>query len=190
LDAGTSAVCYPKNGNLAIFDGSRLEAIAYRQNPSADDDVLGVAEQIDDRRIRLNTDTPTAPFADAVLRDGVYIEPPAREDRVCDGAAAVPNIYDQDIRQARKKLIAFGWRPQRPSEELLGGLDRELKAQGVVEVESCAGTGWGPCAFNYKHKKGFALRVVSRGEDVAFVINYGVECGDSDQGSVRRQNAM
>ena len=181
LDAGTSAVCFPKNGNLGIFDGSRLRAIAY----SPSDPVLAVAEQVDRQRIRLNTDTPTAPFADVVLRDGIVVEPTAKEDQVCRGGAVVPNIYGQDIKKARMKLAAYGWRPQRPSEPLNGGLDQELKAQGVIEVESCAGTGWGPCRFQYVHLKGFALNVISRGEEIANVISYAADCRPEE---VRRRS--
>jgi hypothetical protein len=165
-------VCFPKNGNLGIFDGPRLKAIAYSQNNA----VIGVAEQIDRQRIRLNTDTPTAPLADAVLSNGIVIERTAKEDRVCGGSAVVPNIYDQNIGTARTKLAAYGWRPQRPSEALNGGFDEELKAQGVIEVEACAGTGWSPCRFNYVHQKGFGLTVISRGEEVANVISYAAEC--------------
>jgi hypothetical protein len=179
LDAGTSAVCYPANGNLAIFDGPHLVAIAYSHSRS--EKVLGIAEQVTDRRIRLNTNTPTPPFADAVLRHGVFIEDTAPTDPVCGATAVVPNIYDQDIRRARRKLIAAGWQPVRPSEKLLGGMDEQLKRQGVVEVESCAGTGWSPCAFNYRHNRGFRLRVVSAGEDRAIVISYDVDCNDTSE---------
>jgi hypothetical protein len=163
LDAGTSAVCYPKNGNLAVFDGSHLQAIAYSMRPSKY--IVGTAWEMDERRIRLADGTPDAPFADVVLRDGILVEPTAPEDPVCGGSAVIPNIYNQGILQARKKLLAYGWRPKRPAEPLNGGMDEALKAQGVIEVEACAGTGWGPCRFNYVHSKGATLAVVSRGED-------------------------
>ena len=163
LDAGTSAVCYPKSGNLAIFDGSELQAIAYSERPS--DYIVGTAWEMDERRIRLADGTPNSPFADVVLRDGVSVEPTASEDPVCEGAAVIPKIYDQGILQARKKLVAYGWKPKRPTEPLNGVMDEELKGRGVVEVEACAGTGWGPCRFNYEHSKGVTLVVVTRGED-------------------------
>lgn len=185
LDPATSAACFHQDGNLAIFDGSRLEAIAYRQHSSKNpltigdqgvEDSLGSADQIDERKIRLYYGLPSAPFADVVLRDGISIEQTGKEDRVCGGAAVVPNIYNEDIRQARKRLIAYGWRPQKPTEELNGGIDEDLKKQGVVEVEACAGTGFGYCAFNYEHKKGFGLRVISAGDDPN-VIGYEAHCG-------------
>lgn len=163
LEPATSATCFHKDGNLAVFDGPRLKAIAYLNDPS--ESALGSAEQIDQRRIRLNTGMPGAPYADVVLRDGIYIEQTAKEDKVCGGAAVVPNIYNEDIRQARKRLRVYGWQPQKSSEEINGGLDEDLKAEGVVEVEACAGTGYGFCKFNYVHSKGFGLEVISAGDD-------------------------
>ena len=173
LDAATSATCVHRDGNLAIFDGSRLIAIAYAR-PRADDG-LGSAEQIDGRRIRLHWGLPGAPIADVVLDDGVRIEHTAREDRVCGGAALVPNIFQQDIHKARKTLLAYGWRPRRSAEQLNGEMDEVLRKQGVVEVEYCSGTGYGYCGFNYVSRKGFRLAVTSAGDDPN-VIDYRVDC--------------
>lgn len=179
LDGATSGTCIHRDGNLAIFDGSRLIAIAYKRperNPEeAYPDSLGSAEQIDPRRIRLHWGLPSAPIADVVLSDGICIEHTAKEDRVCGGAALVPNIFEQDIRKARKKLLAFGWLPRRPSEPLNGGIDEDLRKQGVLEVEVCSGTGYGYCVFNYANRKGFRLVVTSAGDDPN-VIDYGVNC--------------
>lgn len=179
LDAATSATCVHRDGNLAIFDGSRLIAIAYKQPAKnleeAYPDSLGSAEQIDSRRIRLHWGLPGAPIADVVLRDGISIEHVAEDDRVCGGAALVPNIFEQDIRKARKKLLAYGWLPRRPSERLNGGIDEDLRKQGVVEVELCSGTGYGYCIFNYANAKGFRLVVTSAGDD-PLVIEYRVNC--------------
>jgi hypothetical protein len=182
LDAATSGTCGHRDGNLAIFDGSRLMAIAYERpakGPDPDNvassDSLGSAEQINPGRIRLHWGLPSAPVADVVLRDGIYIEHTAKEDRVCGGAALVPNIFGQDIRKARKKLLSYGWRPRRPSEPLNGGMDQDLRKQGVLEVELCAGTGYGYCIFHYTNPKGFKLVVTSAGDDPN-VIDYGVNC--------------
>lgn len=184
LDAATSGTCVHRDGNLAIFDGSQLIAIAYepppKRNPDpnylASEDSLGSAEQIDPRRVRLHWGLPGAPVADVVLRDGIHVGHTAKEDRVCGGAANVPNIFEQDIRKARKKLLAYGWHPRRPTERLTGVTDVSLRKQGVIEVEVCAGTGYGYCIFNYTHSKGFKLAVTSAGDDPN-VIDYGVQCG-------------
>ena len=184
LDAATSGTCVHRDGNLAIFDGQRLIAIAYEPPPRRNsdpnyvpsEDSLGSAEQIDQRRVRLRWGLPGAPIADVVLRDGVRVEHTAREDPVCGGAASVPNIFEQDIRKARRKLLAFGWRPRRPTDGLRGGLEDGLRKQGVIETEVCSGTGYGYCVFNYANSRGIKLVVTSAGDEPN-VIDYGVHCG-------------
>jgi hypothetical protein len=171
LDQMTSATCVHEDGNLALFEGSRLKAIAFEPKPSAasdpDDlaefDSLGFAEQIDAHRIRLHWGLPAPPFADVVLRDGISIERIAPKDPACGGAAEVPNVFGEKIADARKKLIAFGWRPQPPpADDPMTGI---FEGGDVPEVEACSGTGYGFCAYDYKHRKGFGLRVISVGEE-------------------------
>lgn len=180
LDAATSATCLHRGGSLAIFDGSSLVAIAYQPKENSDphnlqaEDGIGSAEQMDMQRIRLNWGLPGAPIADVVLRDGIRVEHTAKEDPVCGGAARVPNIFEQDIRTARKKLRAYGWYPRKPTERL-HGLEDNLRKQGVIEADVCAGTGYGYCIFNYANAKGFKLVVTSAGDDPN-VINYDVQC--------------
>ena len=181
LDPMTSGTCVHRDGNLAVFDGPRLKAIGYRSKPpkGADPDNLafinglGVADQIDPRRIRLYWGLPSPPFADVILSDGIFIEPTAKEDRVCSGVAKIPNLFDSNIWQARKKLRSYGWLPKKPDELETGGED--LVRRGVTEVESCSGTGYGFCAFNYRHRKGFDLRVITMGEGYG-VTSAAVEC--------------
>lgn len=171
LERSTSATCFHLNGNLGVFNGSKVVAIAYWKR-SADnalthgsdeiEDSLGMATQIDQRRIRLYWGLPAPPFADVVLRDGISVERTAPKDPACGGAAEVPNVFGEKIEDARKKLIAFGWQPQAPPpDEPMTGLFE----QALPEVEACSGTGYGFCAFNYKHAKGFGLRVISVGEE-------------------------
>jgi hypothetical protein len=176
LDPATSATCAHVNGNLAIFDGGNLKALAYQPRPSGTQvhgldgdpvavDSLGSARQVDPRRIRLFFGLPSPPLADVVLGNGISIERVAAKDPVCSGAAFIPNVFEQDIRKARKTLIAYGWLPQKSA-----GLDPEgegLVRQGVPEVESCSGTGYAFCRFHYRHRKGFDLSVTSMGEEYA-----------------------
>lgn len=176
LDPSTSSTCAHVDGNLAIFDGPMLKALAYRPRQAeeqrkasslgvdaAAEDPLGSAEQIEPRRIRLYYGLPGSPFADVVLGNGISVEPIAKEDRVCSGGAVVPNVFGEDIRKARKSLMARGWVPQRPAEEASGAED--LDRQGVVEAQACSGTGYAFCAFSYRHRKGYGLSVTSMGEE-------------------------
>lgn len=181
LDAAMSGTCVHRDGNLAIFDGSRLVAIVYERPEKKRDsngeysDSLGSAEQIGSRRIRLRWGLPGAPIADVVLGDGVHVEHTANEDQVCGGAALVPNIFELDISKARRKLLAYGWKPHRSSEPVNGGMDAALRKEGVVEVEVCSGTGYGFCAFNYTNTRGFRLGVTTAGDEPT-VIDYQVNC--------------
>lgn len=187
LDPSTSGTCAHLNGNLAIFDGHNLKVLAYERRrttgkeygnslgvDTAAEDSLGSSEQINKRRIRLYYGLPSAPFADVVLSSGISIEQIAKQDPVCGGAAFVPNVFGQDIRKARKLLIANGWLPGRPTEEV----DKFSKSigPGVVELENCSGTGYGFCAFDYRHRKGFGLRIITAGEDYG-VTSYSTYCG-------------
>ena len=184
LDPSTSSTCAHLDGNLAVFDGRNLKALAYMRAQSAPslvvdvaaEDSLGSAEQVNPRRIRLTYGLPSSPFADVVLGEGISIEQVATKDPVCGGAAMVPNVFSEDIRTARKKLIAYGWLPKKPAEEPSGG--PFLFPPGVAEVEDCSGTGYGFCAFNYRHKKGFGLRVISMGEEFS-VVGYSPYCSGS-----------
>lgn len=179
LDAATSGTCVHRDGNLAIFEGSHLIAIAYqrprRSSEEAYPDGIGSAEQMDPRRIRLRWGLPAAPMADVVLRDGFYVERTPKEDSACGGRVLVPNIFELDIRKARRKLLANGWKPVRSSEKNYG-LEAALRKQGVVEAEICSGTGYGFCIFNYAKPKGVSLVVTSAG-DGDTVISYDVQCG-------------
>lgn len=111
----TSATCVHQNGNLAIFDGSRLLAIVYMpRNRRTDpddmlaDDGLGYSLPVGSDRIRLYRGLPAPPLADIVLNGGISVEPTAKEDSVCSGAAKVPNVFGKDIRIARAVLGSSG----------------------------------------------------------------------------------
>lgn len=193
FEPSTSATCAHVDGNLAVFDGPRLKALAYLPHPSGTivtngtgsdiTDSLGVADQIDPRRIRLYYGLPSSPFADVVLRDGIFVEPTTKEDSVCGGAAKVPNVYGEDIRRARKTLRSYGWLPDRPPPEQMTGSE-DLIQQGVIEMLYCSGTGYAFCGFNYKHRKGFRLSVATMGEDYG-VTSYSIGCPGSGQSAER-----
>ncbi len=176
LDPATSATCVHEHGNIAVFDRARLLAIAYWRDPSAEPDSIGSAEQLDEKRIRLNSGMPGPPIADIVLRQGIRVEPVASEDRLCGGSVVVPNVFGQPIQLARTSLIANGWMPSSSIAERNGGQDDDLARNGVPEVQSCAGTGYGFCAFTYRHRNGAALRVISMGEEQSVVIGSTVGC--------------
>lgn len=86
--------------------------------------------------------------------------------------ATVPDLTKgQSISSARKSLIKHGWRPRvtylRMNEE---DYEHSWSDAGVMfkaglrEVETCTGTGVNPCIFNYHHKSGKCLRIITLGE--------------------------
>lgn len=165
FDAGTSALCFARNANLAVFDGDQLIALAYTPARSANAP-LGVVEPLEGGGVLVWTDPPGAPIGE--LHDessGLQFTAVAPQRSFCGGQAIVPNIYGLSIKVARKVLMAHGWRPLRPRDgQDQAWLAVQLGTGGIVEAESCAGTGVGYCAFNYRNAAG-GLYVRTAGED-------------------------
>lgn len=88
--------------------------------------------------------------------------------------AKLPAIKKLTYDQARKKLIAAGWRPlqTKPSDnassdpDIADGNGSIFWKRGYVEVESCSGTGVAACAFLFKDAYGNRLRVTTAGEEL------------------------
>jgi hypothetical protein len=172
--ASTSAMCFARNANIGVFDGSELIALAYTAR--AADTHLGVVEPLESGALLIWSDPPGAPVGELHAEaDGFRLTAVARERTFCRGRAVVPNVYDKPIDAARKILIAHGWRPLRPREQP-GEWDgaTELARRGVIEAEACSGTGVGYCAFKYGGPAG-VLGVTTVGED-NMVVRYGVTC--------------
>ncbi len=86
--------------------------------------------------------------------------------------AKVPNITEKRYHQARKLLIANQWQPYRTinintakDELMYSGNGWGFWEKGYTEVESCAGTGFAPCVFNFKDLYGNLLKVYTEGEE-------------------------
>ena len=176
---GTSGSCLLTQGNLALFDGTRLLDIAYAE-PGARATIGGI-EQLASDAIRLwDGDELSQPIAD--IRQGtstLAVLPLAPEQRFCAGRAVVPNIYGLPIDIARRLLDIKQWAPL-PGEPVAGGIaegrEGELAKRGVVEVESYSGTGFGYCAFRYRNAAA-RLNVTTIGDaDLPAVSGYDVRC--------------
>ncbi len=104
--------------------------------------------------------------------------------------AAAPEIMKLTYDQARKKIIAAGWRPWVTRDpdgtmeglEDIGGQATLFWSRGYWEVEECAATGVVPCNFYFVDDLGNRLRVGSQFEEVPELdahaeVNYvGVLC--------------
>ena len=175
FDPGTSAICTGRNANIGVFDGTRLVALAY--TPRASDIILGSVEPLEGGALLVwGGDYPGPPLGELrVEQDRLRLTAVAPARTFCGQTATVPNVYGQTIEVARNDLTAHGWRPL-PPEEAPEGYDRaaELARRGVIEAETCSGTGMGYCAFRYQGPGG-VLEVTTVGEDHS-VLGYGVVC--------------
>jgi hypothetical protein len=179
FEPATSGTCFIRDGNVALFDGGRLLAIAYA--PKGSKSSIGRIEPLEGGNARIwDGDPPGQPVADLRLEDGrMRIEPVAPSETLCGGKAVVPNIYGMPIDRARKALGENGWRPV-PGDPNAGdprfGRERDLRKRGIVEVDGCSGTGFGYCSFTYKGASG-GLSVTTMGDgDLPVVSGYDATC--------------
>lgn len=179
---GTSGSCLRQDGNVGFFAGDRLTALIYARN--AEDLPIGFIAPFGDSGLRLwSGDYLPQPLADIrPTTGGIAVVPLAASEPVCNGTAEVPLIYGLPVDIARKKLAEAGWQPVPftgdRSESM--GLDAEIAARGVPEVDICSGTGFGFCGYAYVGPAG-SLGVTTMGEfgeDGSFptVADYGVDC--------------
>jgi len=111
FEPSTSSTCEISQGNVAIFKGERLLALAYAAKGTKQS--IGRISAIQEGPRIWNGDPVAAPVVDLSFLDGhlFQIGPVANEDAVCAGQGTVPNIYGKPINQAREALIANGcWR--------------------------------------------------------------------------------
>lgn len=175
----TSGVCGTSDGNVALFEGGRLVAIVHRAGREGPTPRL-VTALGEPGRLRIWGEEYSAPLADLViLNTSATVAPIAADDRWCDGAVIVPNIFNAPIREARIRILRAGWQPAPPaSEDVVDtpyGREPGLRRDGVVETASCSGTGYGLCMFNYRSAGGASLEVMTAGDEPN-VVDYGVQC--------------
>lgn len=179
MEQGTSGSCLLGEGNIALFRGGDVQAIAH----AAEGTTLSIAyiQPLESGDIRiLDGDFLTQPVAD--MRFGangsVRIEKLAASERVCNGGGQVPNIHGLPINRARAMLTEAGWEPSpaRPAGGRADGRASALADRGLIEVDDCSGTGFGYCAFVYEGKAGI-LTVITAGDDEwPTVARYSADC--------------
>lgn len=175
FNPGTSGVCTARNGNIGVFDGTRLVALAY--SPSGSDTILGAVESMENGALLVwGGDYPAPPLGELHLdQDHPRLTGVAPARSFCRRTATVPNVYGRSIDAARTDLIAHGWRPlpSTGNEGEYSGAER-LTRRGVIEAEACSGTGMGYCALKYQGAGG-VLNVTTAGDDDR-IVSYGVTC--------------
>ncbi len=178
---GTSAICFARNSNVGVFDGTTLVALAYTSHAARWQ--LGSAESLESGSLLVwGGDGPAPPVGE--LREengGLRLTNVAAEHTYCRGRAIVPNVYGKPLDAARKTLIAHGWQPLPPREKP-GPMDgaATLAKHGVIEAEACSGTGMGYCALRYRSAAGVLGVTTAGGEpekpSANTVIDYQVAC--------------
>ena len=179
LVTATSGVCQVEQGAIALFDGDRLVAFATAKDPKTVS--IGQLSSRDNGTLLVGDgEGPVAPIA--LLREEqgklILAALPA-EERLCAGTARLPNVYGKPIRAARSRLLAAGWQPApQPTEDGADfGREADMRKAGITELESCSGTGYGFCNFEYVGKAG-RLSITTVGEDPHdFVTAADVTCG-------------
>lgn len=177
LEPSTSGTCQLSDGNVAIYEGEQLSAVAYAGRAAQRS--LGRAVALEGVGLRLwDGDILPGPLADLRLNgDGsLSIVALAAEERRCQGRAVIPNILGMPMDAARAALLGAGWRPLAGSNSTPGSREADLTRRGITEVDGCSGTGMGFCRFNYVGAAG-RLGVITAGEaDPPTVRDYDVQC--------------
>lgn len=181
--SGTSGSCEVQQGNVALFEGERLLAVAYAE-PGAKRSIGGILPlEIVGQPAGLRLwdgDFLSQPLADLRAQpDGTLaLQALAPEETRCQGRATLPLLYGKPIDEARRLLQQRGWTPV-PAQRSPGDIDPRADAlvkAGITEVESCSGTGFGYCNFTYRGAAG-PLSVTTVGDgDRPSVSDYGVQC--------------
>lgn len=95
------------------------------------------------------------------------------QDQTCQPAkhASLPAITKMTYDAARKSLLAAGWKPlktvsSKDDPDVSEGNGPIFWQRGYIELEACAGTGLGPCAFLFTDSYKNRLRVTTAGEEL------------------------
>lgn len=178
---GTSGTCLLQDGNVGIFRGDQLVALVYAE--AVLDRDIGKIRALPPAGIRIwDGDYMQAPLADLHVDQGgrITVGPIAKRDLFCDGDISLPSLFGLPILEARELLLEEGWQPAPSAEEPSSDWVREIAANGVPEVEDCAGTGFGQCRFSYTRQPAQSLGVITAGEwgegPSPSVVDYGVSC--------------
>lgn len=180
FEQGTSGTCSISDGNVAIYDNDQLIAIAYVERSASDS--IGHVAGLENGSARVwDGDFLSSPLGDIELTDDSQLRlgKMAREESLCAGKAIVPNIYGMSIDKARTALAEKGWSPapgEPKTDPAQFGREIALIKQGIIETDSCSGTGLGYCGFNYRGPAG-SLSVTTAGEnDPPKVVGYEANC--------------
>lgn len=174
FDPGTSGHCFPKDANLAFFEGGKLLGTLSASGKNG----IGIntVESIGGR-LRVWDDLMPVGQIDLTSRTLTFAQVTGTDD-VCGGKYRVPTTFGKPYSRARDLLGRTGWNPGVTTEEEGGDSRTEDYRSRFPETDSCAGTGYAYCAFAWQANNGAAtLQIVTAGEDDdPRVVSYNVSC--------------
>lgn len=180
FEAATSGTCFVQDGNVGIFKGGQLLAVAYGARGAKQS--IGKVSPLEGGAVRVwSSDPLTQPLGDIQRENSGYLMrlgTTAPLETFCSGRATVPNVYGMGIDKARRALMQTGWTPVPGDggDDNRFGIEKELRKKGIVEVEGCSGTGFGFCSFSYKGAAG-TLSVTTVGDsEFPTVSGYSAQC--------------
>lgn len=175
--------CGQIEGKIILFgSGHPIAAISVILPDKTDTLAIEMLNEQESGAMRLENQW-VAPFGDLIVTGhDIEIRALPASDLVCHGRQAVPNVFGQPIRKARKTLRAAGWKPARTAPPVYttnpdGSLNIKnlsqfvLYKEGITEVSSCAPTGF--CGFEYRSGS-TTLSLTTMGEET---ISYSIDCG-------------
>ena len=110
FEVETSATCYVKESNIAIFNNGSLFGVIYLQ--TKEETQIGNFEKMDDGFLRLYSGDPLqVPVADLNIHtNGLKLDPISKKPlRYCGKKTVIPNTLGMTIQDARDKLWISGF---------------------------------------------------------------------------------
>lgn len=175
---GAEGLCDFKDGNLAVFSGDTLLGLFWGRGEASQ--YFGALAPAGEGVVRMSSALfPVVPVAEIRQQGETLILsalPATLSD--CEGRVEVPQAWLAPIGQMRSALTMHGWAPTTP--KAADPIAAEMQAQGFPETESCSGTGYNYCSFEYANDDDL-LRVITIGElsqdHQPVVTDYEVTCG-------------
>ena len=150
FEVETSATCYVKESNIAIFKNGSLFGVIYLQ--TKEDTQIGHFEKMDDGFLRLYSGDPLqVPVADLNIHtNGLKLDPISKKPlRYCGKKTVIPNTLGMTIQDARDKLWISGFDRIEHEQEPESYTSKTYP--GINELAGCSnGIPW--CYFEYEDK--------------------------------------
>ena len=150
FEVETSATCYVKESNIAIFNNGSLFGVIYLQ--TQEDTKIGHFEKMDDGFLRLYSGDPLqVPVVDLNIHtNGLKLDPISKKPlRYCGKKTVIPNTLGMTIQDARDKLWISGFNRIEHQQEPESYTSKTYP--GINELAGCSnGIPW--CYFEYEDK--------------------------------------